>query len=47
MHCASHECTLPKSAKRIGKRQDWIVLEFEKECGPGSFQRLAHLRQAI
>jgi len=38
---------LQKSAKRIGKRQEWIVQEFEKECGPGSFQRMANLRQAI
>lgn len=35
------------SAKRIGKRQDWIMQEFEKECGPGSFQRMASLRQVI
>ncbi|PSN16775.1 helicase SNF2, partial [filamentous cyanobacterium CCP5] len=32
---------LTKSAKRIGKRADWITQEFEKECGPGSFQRIA------
>ncbi|MEB3288957.1 MAG: DEAD/DEAH box helicase family protein [Leptolyngbya sp.] len=38
---------LQKSAKRLGKRQDWIVQEFEKECGPGSFQRLATVRQAM
>jgi hypothetical protein len=38
---------LQKSAKRIGKRQEWIVQEFEKECGPGSFGRFAHLRQAM
>ena len=38
---------LQQSAKRIGKRQEWIVQEFEKECGPGSFNRLANLRQAI
>jgi hypothetical protein len=38
---------LQKSAKRLGKRQDWIIHEFEKECGPGSFQRVANLRQAM
>jgi hypothetical protein len=38
---------LQKSAKRIGKRQEWIVQEFEKECGPGSFNRMANLRQAL
>jgi hypothetical protein len=38
---------LQKSAKRLGKRQEWMVQEFEKECGPGSFQRLAGFRQAM
>ncbi len=38
---------LQKSGNRIGKRQDWMVQEFEKECGPGSFQRMVNLRQAI
>ena len=35
---------LQKSAKRLGKREDWIIAEFEKECGPGSFQRVAQMR---
>jgi hypothetical protein len=35
---------LQKSAKRLGKKEDWIIAEFEKECGPGSFQRVAQLR---
>jgi superfamily II DNA or RNA helicase len=38
---------LQKSAKRLGKRQDWIMQEFEKECGPGSFQHIAGFRQAM
>jgi len=38
---------LQSSAKRLGKCQDWIVQAFEKECGPGSFQRLANFRQAM
>ncbi len=38
---------LQKSAKRLGKRQEWIVHEFEKECGPGSFQRIAGFRPAM
>ncbi|MDJ0705756.1 MAG: DEAD/DEAH box helicase family protein [Leptolyngbyaceae cyanobacterium MO_188.B28] len=32
---------LKKSAKRIGKRADWITREFEKEFGPGSWERMA------
>jgi superfamily II DNA or RNA helicase len=35
---------LQKSAKRLGKKEDWIIAEFEKECGPGSFHRVAQLR---
>jgi hypothetical protein len=37
---------LQKSAKRLGKPQEWIVQEFEKECGGGSWQRLASWRSA-
>ena len=36
---------LGKSAKRIGKRADWILQEFEKEFGPGSFARVQVLRK--
>jgi DNA repair protein RadD len=35
---------LQKSAKRLGKAGDWIMAEFEKECGPGSFAAAAQLR---
>jgi len=38
---------LQKSARRIGKQADWVQQEFEKECGPGSFQRLSHIRQQL
>ena len=38
---------LKKSAKRLGQREDWIIHEFEREIGPGSFQRVANLRQAL
>jgi len=38
---------LKKSAKRLGQREDWIIHEFEQEIGPGSFQRVANLRQAL
>ena len=38
---------LQKSARRLKKRADWIVAEFEKECGPGSFAQVSALRQAI
>lgn len=38
---------LQKSARRLGKRGDWIMIEFEKECGPDSFSRVSMLRQAI
>jgi hypothetical protein len=31
---------LQKSAKRLGKRSDWMMAEFEKECGAGSFQAI-------
>lgn len=34
---------LRKSARRLGRRQDWIAQEFEKEVGPGSWQRIAQL----
>jgi hypothetical protein len=37
---------LQKSAKRLGKSQEWIVQEFEKECGGGSWQQLATWRSA-
>lgn len=36
---------LQKSAKRLGKGGDWIAQEFDKECGSGSFQRIAAQRQ--
>ncbi|MEO0825856.1 MAG: DEAD/DEAH box helicase family protein [Cyanobacteria bacterium J06635_15] len=32
---------LRKSARRLGKKADWIVREFEKEFGVGSWQRMA------
>ncbi|HEY9762014.1 MAG TPA: DEAD/DEAH box helicase family protein [Trichocoleus sp.] len=38
---------LQRSAKRLGKRSDWIVAEFEKECGSGSFTQVSTLRQMI
>ncbi|MFH7242779.1 MAG: DEAD/DEAH box helicase [Spirulina sp.] len=38
---------LCQKANKHGDSQDWIVQEFEKECGPGSFQRLAGFRQAM
>jgi RNA polymerase subunit RPABC4/transcription elongation factor Spt4 len=36
---------LCKKARKHGDSQDWITKEFEKECGPGSFQRFAYMRQ--
>ena len=36
---------LHRSARRIGKRGDWIVMEFEREFGPGSWEPMAK-RQA-
>ncbi|MBD0334384.1 MAG: DEAD/DEAH box helicase family protein [Cyanobacteria bacterium Co-bin13] len=38
---------LQKSAKRLGKRGEWIVAEFEKECGSGSFAQVSALRQTL
>jgi hypothetical protein len=38
---------LQKSAKRLGKPQESIVQEFEKECGGGSRQRPASWRSAL
>ncbi|MEO0458338.1 MAG: DEAD/DEAH box helicase [Cyanobacteria bacterium P01_A01_bin.114] len=29
-----------KSARRLGKRDDWVAREFELEVGPGSWQRI-------
>lgn len=37
---------LQKSARRLGKPSDWIMREFERECGAGSFQRVMRLKQA-
>ena len=36
---------LHRSARRIGKGADWIMLEFEKEFGPGTWERMAHNRR--
>jgi hypothetical protein len=36
---------LHRSARRIGKRGDWIVTEFEREFGRGSWEPMAK-RQA-
>lgn len=38
---------LQKSAKRLGKDGNWLMAEFERECGPGSFTQASTLRQAI
>lgn len=38
---------LQKCAKRSGKRPEWIVQEFEKECGPGTFHRFSQMYQAL
>ncbi|HEY9881106.1 MAG TPA: DEAD/DEAH box helicase family protein [Leptolyngbyaceae cyanobacterium] len=38
---------LARKAKSLGKHSDWISAEFEKECGPGSFQQVAAFRTAI
>jgi superfamily II DNA or RNA helicase len=32
---------LRKSARRLGKRDDWIIHEFEQEVGAGSWQQMA------
>ncbi|MEM9977995.1 MAG: DEAD/DEAH box helicase [Cyanobacteria bacterium P01_D01_bin.2] len=32
---------LRKSARRLGRRDDWVAHEFEKEVGPGSWRQLA------
>jgi hypothetical protein len=34
---------LHRSARRIGKRGDWIVREYEKEFGPGTWEQMARL----
>ena len=37
---------LRKSARRIGKSGDWIIQEFEKEVGPGTWAKVAALKSA-
>ncbi|MEL6250124.1 MAG: helicase-related protein, partial [Cyanobacteria bacterium J06627_15] len=32
---------LRKCARRVGKREDWVITEFEKEVGPGSWRQMA------
>lgn len=31
---------LNKSARRLGQRPEWVMSEFEKEFGPGTWQRM-------
>ena len=37
---------LSKSARRLGKSSDWIIQEFEKEVGPGTWAKVAALKNA-
>jgi superfamily II DNA or RNA helicase len=32
---------LRKSARRLGKRDDWVIHEFEREVGPGTWKQIA------
>ncbi|MEL6381134.1 MAG: DEAD/DEAH box helicase [Cyanobacteria bacterium J06626_18] len=34
---------LHRSARRLGKRADWIMHEYEKEFGPGSWEQMARM----
>ena len=34
---------LHRSARRLGKRADWIMCEYEKEFGPGSWEQMARM----
>ncbi len=36
---------LRKSARRVGKREDWVIAEFEKEVGPDSWRQMALYQQ--
>ncbi|MEO1593035.1 MAG: DEAD/DEAH box helicase family protein [Cyanobacteria bacterium J06632_22] len=37
---------LRKSARRLGKREDWVITEFEKEVGPDSWRQIALYQQS-
>ncbi|MBE9076415.1 DEAD/DEAH box helicase family protein [Romeria aff. gracilis LEGE 07310] len=37
---------LQNSARRLGKRADWVVREFEREVGPGSWESVAQLQKS-
>ena len=38
---------LRKSARRIGKGSDWIIEEFEKEVGPGTWNKIAQYERQL